>query len=136
MPCHRCGARQTDPVKGASPWRRGVRAGEQVLICPGCQHGRDWTAELAHCARCASARLVRVLGSTQCKDCGAEDSATDSAAGSVPDSVSDSAPDSVFSGPLTEAGDAAVPSSRPTPATTLARDVDAALERHFRHRNE
>jgi len=73
MPCHRCGARQTDPVRGASPWRRGVRAGEQVLVCPECQKDRDWTADLARCASCGSARLVRVLGNTQCKDCGAED---------------------------------------------------------------
>ncbi|OLE24412.1 MAG: hypothetical protein AUG49_13395 [Catenulispora sp. 13_1_20CM_3_70_7] len=122
MPCHRCGARQTDPVKGASPWRRGVRAEEQVLICPECQRGQDWTADLAHCSRCGSARLVRVLGSTQCKDCGAEDCVADS------DSVT------VTQQALIEA--APPPADSLTPAAALARDVDAALERHFRHRND
>ncbi|GAA1953039.1 hypothetical protein [Catenulispora subtropica] len=117
MPCHRCGARQTDPVKGASPWRRGVRAGEQVLVCPDCQRGRDWTADLAHCSECGSARLVRTLGSTQCKDCGAEDSVTaeqPAAAG---------------------AGEGAGRESR-AGATSLSDDVHAALERHFRHRDD
>ena len=108
MPCHRCGARQTDPVRGASPWRRGVRAGEQVLVCPDCQRDRDWTADLAHCAACGSARLVRVLGSTQCKDCGAQDTVTPEAAATGP------------AGPLR------------TGATSLSEDVHAALERQFR----
>jgi hypothetical protein len=110
MPCHRCGARQTDPVRGASPWRRGVRAGQQVLICPQCQRARDWTADLAHCAECGSARLIRALGSTQCKDCGAEDRVT-------PETVPDTP---------------ATPESR-SGVTTLSEDVHAALERHFGH---
>ena len=42
----------------------------QVLICPECQRSHDWQADLDRCARCASVRLVRVLGATQCKDCG------------------------------------------------------------------
>ena len=111
MPCHRCGARQTDPVRGASPWRRGVRAGEQVLVCPDCQRDRDWTADLAHCAECGSARLMRVLGSTQCKDCGAEDRVAPEAASTA---VAES-----------HAG-----------ATSLSDDVEAALERHFGHRSD
>jgi hypothetical protein len=111
MPCHRCGARQTDPVRGASPWRRGVRAGEQVLVCPDCQRDRDWTDDLAHCAECGSARLVRVLGSTQCKDCGAEDRVT-------PETAPEAA-------------------AEPRPgATSLSEDVEAALERHFGHRSD
>ena len=113
MPCHRCGARQTDPVRGASPWRRGVRAGEQVLICPECQNGRDWTADLAHCAACGSARLVRVLGNTQCKNCGAEDQV-------LTETV-----------PGTE-----IPATSRSAATTLSEDVHAALERHFGQRTE
>ena len=32
MPCYRCGARQVDPVRGHSPWRRGVKDDEQVLV--------------------------------------------------------------------------------------------------------
>lgn len=113
MPCHRCGARQTDPVRGASPWRRGVRAGEQVLICPDCQRDRDWTADLAHCAACGSARLARALGNTHCKDCGAEDHVRPEAA-----PATDSTPDS-------RSG-----------VTTLSEDVHAALERHFGQRTD
>jgi hypothetical protein len=70
MPCYRCGARQTDPVRGASPWKRGVRAGSHVLVCPDCQRAHDWTAELDRCARCGSTMLVRALGETQCRACG------------------------------------------------------------------
>ena len=109
MPCHRCGARQTDPVRGASPWRRGVRAGEQVLVCPDCQRDRDWTSELSHCGSCGSARLVRVLGHTECQDCGAEDSL-----GPEPEGVPD------VEAPV-----------RPAPASALADEVQAALERQF-----
>lgn len=110
MPCHRCGARQTDPVRGASPWRRGVRADEQVLVCPDCQSNRDWTADLAHCAACGSAALVRRLGQTVCKDCGAEDRV-------IPETGTSA----------DGAGDV-----RPAPpARSLADDVAAALERQF-----
>ena len=70
MPCFRCGARQTDPVRGASPWRRGVRADRQVLVCPGCQAGRDWADDLDRCAACGSAALVCRLGEVECRDCG------------------------------------------------------------------
>lgn len=110
MPCHRCGARQTDPVRGASPWRRGVRADEQVLVCPDCQRGGDWTADLAHCAACGSASLVRRLGQTVCKDCGAEDRVI---------------PETGTSGE--RPGDA----PPPPPARSLADEVAAALERQF-----
>lgn len=70
MPCYRCGARQVDPDRGPSPWKRGVRADQQVLICPDCQSGRDWSADLDRCARCGTARLVRRLGEVECRDCG------------------------------------------------------------------
>jgi hypothetical protein len=70
MPCYRCGERQTDPDRGASPWKRGVRADHQVLICPACQSGREWAADLDRCAVCSGVRLVRRLGETECKDCG------------------------------------------------------------------
>ena len=72
MGCYRCGARQVDPVRGASPWRRGVRGGEQVLVCPECQRDRDWTAELDQCPGCGSTALVRRLGTTVCRGCGRE----------------------------------------------------------------
>ncbi|MCA1824557.1 MAG: hypothetical protein LC640_09925 [Frankia sp.] len=70
MPCYRCDARQTDPVRGASPWKRGVIAGAQVLVCPDCQQNHDWLADLDRCARCGSTNLVRALGASQCRRCG------------------------------------------------------------------
>lgn len=70
MPCYRCGTRQTDPDRGQSPWKRGVRGDRQVLICPQCQSGRDWAADLARCGGCGSVRLVRRLGEIECRQCG------------------------------------------------------------------
>ena len=71
MPCYRCGARQVDPDRGEeTPWRRGVRADRQVLICPGCQGSFDWMADLDHCPVCSSVHLVRRLGEVECRDCG------------------------------------------------------------------
>jgi hypothetical protein len=70
MPCYRCGARQVDPVRGHSPWRRGVKGDEQVLVCPGCQASADWTADLDKCRQCSSLHLVRRLGEVECRDCG------------------------------------------------------------------
>ncbi len=70
MPCYRCGTRQVDPDRGQSPWKRGVRADGQVLICPGCQASFDWAADLDRCAVCAGVHLVRRLGEIECKDCG------------------------------------------------------------------
>jgi hypothetical protein len=71
MPCYRCGTRQVDPDRGESPWRRGVRADRQVLICPDCQTTGDWAAELDRCQVCGSVHLVRRLGEVECRDCGA-----------------------------------------------------------------
>ncbi len=68
MPCHRCGRRQTDPVRGPSPWRRGVRSGQQVLVCPDCQ-SEDWTSDLDACPGCGSTALERRLGVTRCRAC-------------------------------------------------------------------
>jgi hypothetical protein len=70
MPCFTCGARQTDPVRGASPWKRGVRADRQVLICPSCQTTLDWATELDRCAACDSTALVCRLGEVECRICG------------------------------------------------------------------
>jgi hypothetical protein len=70
MPCYRCGARQVDPDRGESPWKRGVRADRQVLICPACQASVNWTAELDRCPACQSVHLVRRLGEVECRDCG------------------------------------------------------------------
>jgi len=69
MPCYRCGARQTDPGKGPSPWKRGVIKDEQVLVCPDCQATHDWVADLDRCESCGSTILVRALGETRCRQC-------------------------------------------------------------------
>src|SRR4051794_11217054 len=99
----RCGARQTDPVRGASPWKRGVRQGEQVLVCPDCQRAGDWTGELDTCPACGSTVLVRRLGETVCRAC---------------DSVVPS--------------DVGAPAPRGEGAPGLADDVAAALDRVLR----
>ena len=70
MACYRCGVRQVDPVRGHSPWQRGVRGNQQVLICPTCQGIHDWKTDLDPCGRCGSVRLVRRLGEAECRDCG------------------------------------------------------------------
>ena len=69
MPCYRCGARQTDPGKGPSPWKRGVISDEQVLVCPDCQSTQDWVADLDRCESCDSTMLLRALGETRCRAC-------------------------------------------------------------------
>lgn len=71
MPCYRCGVRQTDPVRGASPWQRAVMREQQVLICPDCQHTHDWSVELDRCHGCGSTILVCRLGEVECRACGA-----------------------------------------------------------------
>ena len=71
MPCYRCGVRQTDPSRGQSPWKRGVRRQSQILICPGCQDAVDWMSDLDRCSRCSSVHLVKRLGEVECRDCGA-----------------------------------------------------------------
>jgi hypothetical protein len=70
MPCYRCGTRQVDPDRGESPWKRGVRGDQQVLVCPECQGSFDWMADLDRCPVCMSVHLVRRLGETECRDCG------------------------------------------------------------------
>ena len=73
MPCYRCGRVQTDPVKGASPWARGVVDGEQILVCPVCQTEHPgWTDELTGCPRCGNTRLSIVMGSVLCRACGSD----------------------------------------------------------------
>jgi hypothetical protein len=70
MPCHRCGARQADPVRGSSPWKRGVRDDRQVLVCPYCQSMHDWMTDLDRCVECGSTALVCRLGDIECRGCG------------------------------------------------------------------
>jgi hypothetical protein len=107
MGCHVCGARQTDPVKGASPWQRGVVAGAQVLGCPDCQASGAWAAVLDSCPSCRSTALARRLGETVCRSCG-----------HVGDGVPAAAPAALGSAP--DGG-----------ARTLADEVAAALDRIF-----
>ena len=105
MGCYLCGRRQVDPVSGPSPWRRGVVAGEQVLVCPDCQV-EGWTDALDRCRSCGSTVLVKRLGEVTCRSCGA-------------------------TGPDVAVPAAAAPSARPPQASRdeLARDVAAALDR-------
>jgi hypothetical protein len=70
MPCYRCGARQVDPDRGESPWKRGVRADRQILICPACQASVNWASDLDRCPVCESVHLVRRLGEVECRHCG------------------------------------------------------------------
>ena len=114
MPCYRCGARQSDPVRGPSPWKRGVRAGEQVLVCPDCQQVHDWSADLQHCPDCGSVRLSRALGVTRCGDCG-----------NTWDDTRDESGDEALQqpGPGTDVGSA---------VTRLQQEVDAAIDRLLR----
>ena len=108
MPCYRCGARQVDPDRGESPWRRGVRADRQVLICPDCQVSYDWAADLDHCPVCASVHLVRRLGEVECRECGAVGQVAPTAADQV--LTADHGPD-------------------PAAAADLAEEVERALSR-------
>ncbi|WP_327046926.1 hypothetical protein OG320_03215 [Microbispora sp. NBC_01189] len=68
MPCYRCGARQIDPVRGSSPWKRAVRREAQVLVCPDCQRVHD--LDLDTCASCGSIALICRLGEIECRSCG------------------------------------------------------------------
>jgi uncharacterized Zn finger protein (UPF0148 family) len=47
-----------------------VRADRQVLICPDCQNGRNWAADLDHCTACRATALVCRLGEVECRTCG------------------------------------------------------------------
>jgi hypothetical protein len=105
-----CGARQTDPVRGASPWKRGVKGGEQVLVCPDCQTHSDWASSLDRCPSCGSTSLSKTLGEVVCKAC----SATGGAA--LPARTSAAAPAEPRSGgPLRDEVEAAVARVLSTP---------------------
>lgn len=91
-------------MRGASSWKRGVRADAQVLVCPDCQREHNWLNDLDTCSSCGSTMLVRLMGETRCRACGA---AAD--------------PDSAVS-PSSPAGQ---------PDSGLAADVEAALRRRF-----
>jgi hypothetical protein len=128
MPCYRCGARQVDPDRGESPWKRGVRADRQVLICPACQSSVDWTGELDRCPVCSSVHLVRRLGEVECRDCGhvREPGPGPVGVGPVPGASAPGAPaPGSVSGEVV--GIASGPDLGETPG--LAEEVELALER-------
>lgn len=121
MPCYRCGVRQTDPDRGQSPWKRGVRQDRQVLICPQCQESHDWISELDRCPSCSSAHLVRRLGEVECRDCGTilPPSASPASAGRAGDS----------GGSAGEWGDQPVDQPAEQPVDRFADEVADALAR-------
>ncbi len=69
MACVRCGARQDDPARGPSLWKRGVLRGEQVLVCPQCQRQPEWQAGFDRCPECGGRRLSKALGVLRCSAC-------------------------------------------------------------------
>jgi ribosomal protein S27AE len=121
MPCYRCGTRQVDPDRGPSPWKRGVRGDRQVLICPDCQEGRNWAADLDRCGRCGTVRLVRRLGEVECRDCG---------------QIREPAPASAGAAVGVRQGPPAIAAEEGSPAAgDLAEEVARALDRVLgRHR--
>jgi hypothetical protein len=139
MPCYRCGARQVDPDRGESPWKRGVRADRQVLICPACQSSVDWAGELDRCPVCSSLHLVRRLGEVECRDCGyvrepgLDPAGMGPAPGVAPTAAPDAAPavapgQAPGTGSVTGPGEnRAVPGLGETPG--LAEEVELALAR-------
>jgi hypothetical protein len=137
VPCYRCGARQTDPVRGTSPWRRGVRADEQVLVCPDCQQNSSWLDDLDRCPVCGSTALFRRLRATVCRECEARRlaSAQVRVARTIAPGTAGTTP--VAGGAGVAAPREAEPASvgSPTPARQgqgdheLAREVAAAIDR-------
>lgn len=93
MPCYHCGARQTDPVRGTSPWKRGVRHERQVLVCPECQRTHDWIADIDTCGDCGSIDLTCRLGEIECHWCGAVRPVEQHAGGRAEQEVLSSAPE-------------------------------------------
>jgi hypothetical protein len=132
MPCYRCGARQVDPDRGESPWKRGVRADRQVLICPTCQSSADWLSELDRCPVCLSVHLVRRLGEAECRDCGhvGDPSSTASAAvGAGAAGPGGAAPPGGAAGSSGVAAAGGMPDSGLGETPGLAEEVELALAR-------
>ncbi|WP_131767173.1 hypothetical protein [Candidatus Protofrankia californiensis] len=119
MPCFRCHTRQTDPARGASPWRRAVVSGEQVLFCPQCQQTVGWSEVLDRCGGCGSTHLAKALGSISCRDCGRE--------------ISPAPPglDLPALGPALSPGNA--PAQPVSASPELSAEVEAALARVLGH---
>lgn len=124
-------------MRGPSPWKRAVRAGAHVLVCPDCQLEPNWTARLDHCHNCGSWRLVRQLGAVTCRACGTAADAT-IADDAVPDGTAVEATMADVAGRPNQGPPAARASENSAgerPAgdrSKLAADVHAALERMWR----
>jgi hypothetical protein len=129
MPCYRCDLRQVDPDRGQSPWKRGVKSGAQVLICPACQGSFDWMAELDQCSVCGGVHLLRRLGEVECRDCGMVCDPADAGAGVGGGVGAGSAgAGSAGAGPAGPGGDGGRTEGGREPGS-LADDVERALER-------
>lgn len=123
MPCYRCGTRQSDPEAGkASPWKRGVLAGHQVLICPDCLSCA--VPELDGCARCGGVHLIRRLDQIECLDCRHIREA-------APEPPSRQPPSGTAADPAAVAARAS-PRGKPRPSG-LADEVARALDRVLGH---
>ncbi|MFC4589342.1 hypothetical protein [Sphaerisporangium corydalis] len=96
-------------MRGASPWRRGVRREVQVLVCPACQREHD--LDLDHCGSCGSTMLICRLGEVECRSCGAVRLAHSSR--NIGDTAGESGPSLVRAGA----------------APGLSEEVEAALNR-------
>jgi hypothetical protein len=127
MPCYSCGARQSDPERGPSPWKRAVVREHLVLVCPACQRRPGWSAELQSCARCESLHLIRRLDQVECLDCRlVRQAAPEDAA------AEHSAPEGTATeGTATEgtASQDAAPADGPAGDAALAAEVASALSR-------
>ncbi len=130
MPCYRCGTRQVDPGRGESPWKRGVRGDQQVLVCPGCQAVLGGAADLDHCPACGSTRLVRRLGEVECRECGFVPAPAESADPAVP--VPGRAVPAGAAPGAAPAGAALAGAAPAGAAPGLAEEVAQALERVLR----
>jgi hypothetical protein len=132
MPCYRCDLRQVDPDRGQSPWKRGVKSGAQVLICPACQGSFDWMAELDQCSVCGGVHLVRRLGEVECRDCGMVCEPADAGVASAGVAGGGVSTGGVIAGPAGPAGPGAGDGGRAEGGHepgSLADDVERALER-------
>jgi hypothetical protein len=132
VPCYRCGARQTDPVRGTSQWRRAVRADEQVLVCPDCQQNSSSLDDLDRCPVCGSTALFRRLGATVCRECEARRLAPVGAARTTASGTAGATPVGGVGAPgeaeATSVGNA-TPARQGQGDHDLAREVAAAIDR-------
>ena len=122
MPCYSCGARQSDPERGPSPWKRGVVREHLVLVCPACQRRPGWSGELQSCLRCGSLHLIRRLDQVECLDCRLVREAAPEDAAAEQSAPEDTACDDA-------APEDAAPAGGPAGDGALAAEVASALRR-------